>query len=187
MKEYKLLKDLPFAKAGGIFQTIGSEGYEILAPKEYTEHRHYFVLRDIENFDEWFEENKGPKEPEVYFVINIIKNQVDEVARFFYSKPSVANMKKLGLIFDTREEAEKRLKWLNAREILLEDTKGFKPDWKDFDQYKYRVSYNHKYSAIGAGPTTHMNAGEIFFRTNEDARNSATIHRKEWKIYLGIE
>ena len=48
MKRYKLLKDLPFAKAGTIFERHPEEPILI-----YKNHR--FHLLDI-NVDEWFEE-----------------------------------------------------------------------------------------------------------------------------------
>ena len=50
MKRYKLLKDLPFAKAGEIFQSrILDDGGEYLFWAK-------IKITNIKNFDEWFEE-----------------------------------------------------------------------------------------------------------------------------------
>lgn len=52
MKRYKLLKDLPFAKAGEILKSkILDDGEEYLFWGEVKTEK-------IENFDEWFEEIK---------------------------------------------------------------------------------------------------------------------------------
>ena len=49
-KNYRLLKDLPFAKAGEIFESrILDDGKEYLFWGEIT-------IKEMKNFDEWFEE-----------------------------------------------------------------------------------------------------------------------------------
>lgn len=49
--KYKLLKDLPYAKAGTIFnEDVKSDGTRVLEQYRYT-----IPTIDIDNFDEWFE------------------------------------------------------------------------------------------------------------------------------------
>lgn len=78
MKRYKLLKNLPFAKAGTIFKRISFKSKDGLSDYDYLEtnillegnqdetvfsiKRNYF----INNFDEWFEEIKEPEQ--IYYV-----------------------------------------------------------------------------------------------------------------------
>lgn len=121
MKRYKLLKDLPFAKAGTIFRRISFKSKDGLSDYDYLEtsilldgyqdetvfgiKRNYF----INNFDEWFEE---VKEPKIFFTIDIYKSKFKEINTDYYSGWSaleVKNIKDLGLLFKTQEEAEKYL------------------------------------------------------------------------------
>ena len=55
MRLYKLLKDLPTVKAGAIFkEKIKIDGTRVLKACE-SGHRHSILVREIDNFDEWFE------------------------------------------------------------------------------------------------------------------------------------
>lgn len=55
MRLYKLLKDLPTVKAGAIFkEKIKIDGARVLKACE-SGHRHSILVREIDNFDEWFE------------------------------------------------------------------------------------------------------------------------------------
>ncbi len=131
MKKYKLLKDLPCAEAGEIFQ----QGYD-----ENDKDNVYLFqgalgvkyikiwLDYIDDFNEWFEE---VKEPEQYFSINIFKATAEEIKNTHYSGWAIENMKSIGILFETREEAEEYLAYLKAKAIIKQDTKGFKPNWND--------------------------------------------------------
>lgn len=151
MKRYKLLKDLPCAEAGEIFQQGFDENdkdniylfQEILGAKQIK-----IWLDYIDNFDEWFEEVKELKLPKEFFYINIDmvtgysfsyfsmdENTRQEYIRFMERHKSVGNY------FETREEAEKYLEYLKAKAIIKQDTKGFKPNWNDTKQIKYSCSY----------------------------------------------
>ena len=56
MKRYKLLKGLPYAKAGEIFKEMDSDGRLVLAPEDWDQHRHKIYISDIKKFDKWFKE-----------------------------------------------------------------------------------------------------------------------------------
>ena len=43
----------------------------------------------------------------------------------------VKNIKDLGLLFKTEEETERHINYLKAKEIIKQDTKGFKPNWNN--------------------------------------------------------
>ena len=150
MKIYKLLKNLPTIKAGTIFEEREQYNDKILVAKDIG--RMYEIdVELIEDFDDWFEEIKSfevPDEFEMGFWT------IDFEGYFFGSggaypkyitndhwgeahyKNNLKCYTEIGWAFETKEEAEKHLEWLKARTVLIRDTKGFKPDWSDFNQMK---------------------------------------------------
>ena len=190
MKKYKLLKDLPFAKAGEIFESrILDDGKEYMFWGE-------IKTEKIENFDEWFEEVKSFKIPDE-FEMGFYTIMYGEDSFYTWWLPSdefeedyeekLKHHMEVGLAFPTEKEVEKHLEWLKARAILIQDTKGFKPDWSDESEWKYQVCYNYCLGEIVCVRYTAVKIGEICFETKEDAENSIKNHEKEWKIYLGVE
>lgn len=143
MKRYKLLKDLPFAKAGTVFTRNTFKSKDGLSDYDYLEtsilldgnqdeavfgiKRNYF----INNFDEWFEE-----EPKIYFTIDFFRKEIAKVSEKEIMGYAIDNVKSLGLLFETEEEAKKYLEYLEAKEVIKQDAKGFKPDWNG-DEVKY--------------------------------------------------
>lgn len=92
-----------------------------------------------------------------------------------------------GNCFKTRAEAEEFLEWLKARKTLIDDTKGFKPDWEDTDMGKVYVFYDVETEEFLTGDCRYVNDGEnIWFETEEEARESIEKHEKEWRIYMGL-
>lgn len=200
MKQYKLLKDLPTFKAGEEF-FISDNGKLIAGtpsnPKQITVETRYglpmkidlmaYAKETLEEFPnilkDWFEEIKE----EEYFYIDS-RGDI-EYSRYEWNEDVVEDRKLIGNYFETKEEAEKYLKYLKARVIIKEDTKGFKPDWDDEDEPKYMG----RYSCI-SGKTvydfyqTYHNAyGTIFFKTTGDIKESFKKHPEEWKTYLTYE
>ena len=178
-KTYRLLKDLPFAKAGEIFKSkILDDGEEYLFWGE-------IKTEKIENFDEWFEEIYE----NVFYFIDVLSpdkpiqmRNIDNSSDWF-----IERLKSLGNYFDTEEEAEKHLEWLKARTVLIRDTKGFKPDWNDSDQVKVSIYYDSYHRKLLNACAWTVKRAEIFFETEKEAENSIKIHEKWWKIYLGVE
>lgn len=72
MKRYKLLKDLPFAKAGDIFKGELEYGTTVLFPEDYENYKHKLSSDEFWDFGEWFEEIKEPK---IFFTIDIYKSK----------------------------------------------------------------------------------------------------------------
>ena len=176
MKQYKLLKDLPFAKAGEIFKSkILDDGEEYLFWGEVKTEK-------IENFDEWFEEIK---EPEFFYYIDekglIIEMRTD------YRHADIHLRKAIGNYFETEEEVKKHIEWLKARVVLLEDTKEFKPDWNNDDEWKYYGVWKADTGRLDWLTTRVMNHDDIYFGKADDIRYSFEAHEEEWKIYLGVK
>lgn len=96
-------------------------------------------------------------------------------------------MVETGSIFLTREKGEKELARRKAKVILERDTKGFKPDWKDYRQTKVYVLYNYMAQDFSIYTHREESGSHIYFATQEDASASIKVHEKEWKIWLGVE
>ena len=181
MKKYRLLKDLSFAKAGEIFESrILDDGKEYMFWGE-------IKTQNIKNFDDWFEEIKEPK---IFFTIDIYKSKFKEINTDYYSGWSaleVKNIKDLGLLFKTVEKTKKYLKYLKAKEIIKQDTKGFKPDWNNKDEDKYFGEWDFDDEVPHIGLLTNFKQPEIYFKTFEGIKESFKKHPEEWKTYLTYE
>lgn len=183
MRKYMLLEDLPFAKAGDIFREMHGDGTMVLAPEEWDQHRQELYVNEIENFDEWFEEVEEPKW--IYYIDafggNVSRTMLDIIS------DSKKNMEAVGNCFETREEAEKYLEYLKAKAIIKQDTKGFKPNWKNPSQKRFFGYYN-----LIDKKLCYFNAGEnmeskIYFSSKEDIKESFEKNHEEWKTYLTYE
>lgn len=203
MNKYRLLKDLPCAEAGEIFQQGYDENdkdniylfQEILGVKQIK-----IWLDFIDNFDEWFEEVKEPELPKEFFYINIdivtgysfSYFSMDENTRQEYIRLT-ERYKSVGNYFETHEEAEKYLEYLKAKAIIKQDTKGFEPNWNDTKQIKYSCSYDEdRFTGYGCvkpvieKTSTKMGA-LIYFKSEEDIKESLKKHPEEWRKYLFYE
>ena len=92
-----------------------------------------------------------------------------------------------GNYFKTQEEALKAVDWLKAFNTLRDDTKGFKPDWKNEKQKKWSVFYNHLYDKLYIDWHISCQFSTIIFATEEDALESTKKHEREWLTYLGVK
>lgn len=195
MKRYKLLKDLPFAKAGEEFQLHRGGINDYITLYRNKEQIYQFKVGEnvSEMFNEWFEEVKEPELPKEFFYV--LKNKIASVNYLTYSfdeetrqeyRNIVEKHKSVDNYFETKEEAEKYLEFLKAKAIIKQDTKGFKPNWKNcenkyygywnygINSLEYLVSYTTKYS-------------DICFKTEEDIEESFKKHPNEWRTYLTYE
>lgn len=184
MKRYILKKDLPFIEAGEHLEIYHSDDKKWLHIFDNNGEELY-QLKVGDNVakmhNEWFEEIQE------YFYID--SRGTIEYSRNEWNEDVVEDRKLIGNYFETKEEAEKYLKYLKARVIIKEDAKGFTPDWDDEDEPKYMG----RYSCI-SGKTvfdwyqTYHNAyGTIFFKTTVDIKKSFENHPDEWKTYLTYE
>ena len=199
-KKYRLLKDLPFAKAGAIFkewtgERSGKEEKVLVNTNNLTT---TLWAGDIEAFDEWFEEVKELELPKEFFYVlinkitsvNYLTYSFDEETRQEY-RNIVEKHKSVDNYFETKEEAEKYLAYLKAKAIIKQDTKGFAPDWDTNKEPKYiEPKYIGSYGGLPEKPTLNWNViytytySTICFRTLEDIMDSFKKHPEEWRIYL---
>ena len=185
-KKYRLLKDLPFAEEGAIFREWTGErsGKEEKALVNTDNLTTTLWVEDIENFDEWFEE---VGEPEWVYYINAFGGVVDNVR--VAGLPGVrASLKSAGNYFKTQEEAEKYLEFLKAKAIIKKDAKGFKPDWNNEDENRYRGCWDlKKDTTIWMYESGAFKEPLIFFKSVKDVKESFEKHPNEWRTYLTYE
>ena len=186
MKKYVLKKDLPFAKAGEEFSLHRGGIRDCITLYKNDEEIYQFKVGEnvSEMFDEWFEE---VKEPEQYFTIDILKSKVSEVMKIYHAEWAIKNMKSLGLLFETQEEAEKYLAYLKAKEVIKQDTKGFNPNWHDVNEKKYHGIWNFEHGKLNWVLSYVIKETDIYFKSQADILGSFEKHPKEWEAYLAYE
>ena len=91
--------------------------------------------------------------------------------------------KTMGNYFKTREEAGECLSYLKARAIIKQDTKGFKPDWSNYE-HKFCGAWDLLSNRLFFHPVMTSKQSTIYFRTKEDIEESFKKHPDEWKTYL---
>lgn len=181
MKRYKLLKELPFAKAGEIFNEWAGERNgtteKLLVNKNNITTNIW--VKDIDNFNKWFEEVKE------YFYIDS-KGDI-EYSKNEWNEEVIERHKLIGNYFETKEEAEKYLEYLKAKVIIKQDTKGFKPDWKDIAEDKYYGFWDSSAKKLDWIRISILQDDRIYFETRNDIKESFEKHPEEWKTYLIYE
>lgn len=194
MKRYKLLKDLPYAKAGEIFKEMDSDGRLVLAPEDWDQHRHKIYISDIKKFDKWFKEVENISDH--FYIILGGKVAAIKYIDFSFDKETEQQYmdkkdecKSVGNYFKTKEEAEKYLEYLKAKTIIKQDTKGFEPNWNNSKQKKYLGRYCGliRKQALDWTVINTYTYSTIFFRTLKDIKESFKKHPEEWKFYLTYE
>lgn len=191
MRRYKLLKDLPTFKAGEKFH-INQNG-SLVADESKVVAYAYSTLDKFPNIlGDWFEEIPEdepwvPVEGKEYWYVCTFG--VFNKTRWDGGTVDFGALK-LGNCFKTEEEAKRAIKWLKARKVLMDDTKGFEPDWSD-NPLRWYVCYDH--DNTGDNPLDYglRNDGFqdnlIYFENCEDAKESIKKHRAEWLTYFGVE
>lgn len=197
MKQYRLKKELPTFKAGDIFE-ISQNGNLVKRGECISDCIVTYTARTLEKFPnilaDWFEEI--PEEPKTVWdlgkgddawfiagggVKKYVSMEEIELALF-------RGMVEVGDGFTTKEEAKKELARRKAKQILLRDTKGFKPDWNDRCQEKYVAYFDHDWGRLETDFwCTYHSQPSLYFATQADAKASIKVHEKEWKTYLGVE
>lgn len=189
MKYYKLLKDLPTFKAGGLFYINPDQGCLvqkdtlILAYAKRTLEKFPNILTD------WFEEieeseNKRwrAKKLETYWFINGYGEiEYDDE----YGLNTNDNLYAIGNYFKTAKEADDYRKYLIARQVLLDDAEGGK--FSDNYGAWYAIyslivkDYRTTYTFSCYFP------GVIYFRTGKALKKSLKIHKAQWEIVRKYE
>ena len=202
--KYKLLKDLPFAKAGEVFERVTYKSKDGLSDYDYfktskrekdgedevlfTIDYNYF----LDNFDEWFEKieepttsvRRTPKMGEAYFYVDEYGN----VEREIWDNDGVDNkLLAMGFVRLTPEEACRKAKERRLAEVRLQRTSNFEPDFEDC-RGGWVVYYNYKDKELYAYDTDYDDSGEIVrYATKEEAEKSIRENREDWMKHFGVK
>ena len=78
----------------------------------------------------------------------------------------------------------KRIKFLKAEATIKQDTKGFKPDWEDFEQDKFYASWDFYHQRPVIGQIRKVKQPTIYFKTVKDLEESILNNPASWKTYF---
>lgn len=192
MKRYKLLKDTPTLKAGVIFEEVvgdfdGLRALTRITPVGANTSPH-FTIKDIDNFDEWFEEIpekherwRGGRGDSYYFIDDegAIRHEID-------TNDGMDNYRyNIGNYFKTEAEAESYKKYLTARQVLLDDAEGGKCIEYGKNWHAYYDTITKTYHPVHS--ISYFYPGIIYFRTEEALEKSLKEHEEQWKIVRKYE
>ena len=190
MKQYKLLKDTPTLKAGTIFEEVvgdfdGLKGLARITPIS-AKTSPQFTIKDINNFDDWFEEIPEYKrwrakygEEYAYLSddgsISFDNEYRDDVDDYRYDT---------GIYGRTKEELEAKLKYDIARQVLLDDADGRRFSYGEDNWCPCYSETFHKWVSV-SGNTYYP--GTIYFKTREALEESLKNHKNQWTIVREYE
>lgn len=197
MKRFRLKKDLPTFEKGCLFE-INSNSDLIFVEtasgcRIKTMNAVVYNAEQLRRFPniltEWFEEIQEPwelKEGDECWVIEM--SACGPVASKTYWHNRLEGLRSLGLISLTKNDAESDISRRLAKQILLNDTNGFRRDVYNREQEALFVQYDGFNKRLDHQYEFQMTTGShIYFGNIEDLRASVKNHKKEWKIYLGVE
>lgn len=191
MKRYKLLKDTPTLKAGTIFEEVVGDFDGLRALTRITpvgaKTSPHFTIKDIDNFDEWFEEipeeyeRWRAEEDDEYYTIN----RIGCVCRSRDTRqPEDDYRYNVGIYGRTKQELEAKLKYNIARQVLLDDAEGgkFVPIGKNLNG-----TYNDFYRVWNTHSDNLYCPGVIYFQDEDAFRKSLKEHEEQWKTVRKYE
>lgn len=183
MTKYKVLKD--FVSSDGGF--IHKEGSEYQPTKSASRTANLERLGYIEEIPKQPKTVWDLKEGDTYWGIELFRLTGFCVMEYTFDLRA-AHLREIGGVFLTEEECKKELARRKAKQILLRDTKGFKPDWSNERQYKYDVYYTHPHGELIVSQAKCIsNHKDLWFRTKQEALDSIENHRDAWLTYFGVE
>ena len=201
--KYKLLKDLPYAKAGEVFERVIYKSKDGLSDCDYlkisrrekdSKNETIFTVyynHFLGNFDEWFEEIKEPTssihwKPKLGDEVFFISSEGHIVSDIF--NDTVGHHRRLifGCAFRTLEEAT-RVRDRRLAEARLRQTSDFNPYFEDANG-GWAIRYDYCLKELFPVEISGADYGEIVrYATRADAKKSIEENREDWKIYFGIE
>lgn len=191
MKHYKLLKDTLTVKAGSIFEekeTFDGEKRLVQVTKDGYQFSPSVVVKDINNFDEWFEEIHKKNERwrgklgETYWFLS------DNGSLYFKTEDGskIDNYRyRVGNYFKTIEEARTYKKYLLARQTILDDAEGGKwvENGENWHAFYDTIAKTH----IGMSGMSYYFSGVICFKDEESLLKSLEEHKEQWEIVRKYE
>ena len=191
MKYYKLLKDTLTVKAGSIFEeeeTFDDEKRLVQVTKDGCQLSPSVAVRDINNFDEWFEEIpekherwRGGRDDDYYFI-----NDEGVVCHEIDTNDGMDNYRyNVGIYGRTKQELEAKLKYDIARQVLLDDAKGgkFIEGGKNWHAFYDTTSETY---AIASGMSYYF-PGVVCFKNGGSLYKSLKEHKVQWEIVRKYE
>ena len=192
MKRYKLLKDTPILKAGTIFEEVVGDFDGLRALTRITpvgaKTSPHFTIKDIDNFDEWFEEIpekherwRGGRGDGYYFIDDegVIRHEIDtndDMDNYRYNA---------GIYGRTEQELKVKLEYDIARQVLLDDAEGGKCIEYGKNWHTYYDTITKTYHPVHS--ISYFYPGIIYFRTEEALEKSLKEHEEQWKIVRKYE
>nr|DAR60557.1 MAG TPA: hypothetical protein [Caudoviricetes sp.] len=192
MKRYKLLKDTPTLKAGTIFEEVVGDFDGLRALTRITpvgaKTSPHFTIKDIDNFDEWFEEIpekherwRGGRGDGYYFIDDegVIRHEIDtndDMDNYRYNA---------GIYGRTEQELKVKLEYDIARQVLLDDAEGGKCIEYGKNWHAYYDTITKTYHPVHS--ISYFYPGIIYFRTEEALEKSLKEHEEQWKIVRKYE
>nr|DAN77748.1 MAG TPA: hypothetical protein [Caudoviricetes sp.] len=192
MKKYKLLKDTPTIKAGTVFEEVVGDFDGLKALTRITpvgaKTSPQFTIKDIDNFDEWFEEIPGNKRWRAEYAGRYWCNDGNGGIYSSTEDGHKADNYRFctGNYFKTEEDAEAYKEYLLAKQKLIDSAKGYKPVLDGHNHYlEYCNGAFTKHFSVYE--TTTYTPGVIYFKYQEDAEESFHKYRDEWEIVRKYE
>lgn len=192
MKKYKLLKDTPTIKAGTVFEEVVGDFDGLKALTRITpvgaKTSPQFTIKDIDNFDEWFEEIPKNKrwraEYNEKYWCNDGNGGIYSSTEDGHKADSYRFL--TGNYFKTEEDAEAYKEYLLAKQKLIDSAKGYKPVLDGHNHYlEYCNGAFTKHFSVYE--TTTYTPGVIYFKCQEDAEESFKKYRDEWETVRKYE
>jgi hypothetical protein len=198
---YKLLKDLPFAKAGTVC-TINTENpgywidetgelFQFLWPEKWGDPRTSGWFTPVKEESGWYEpESDHP------FYIAASGGIFEKTLAHQELQTGVARRwKSLGLCYRTREEAEAADQWRIAlttiRKWMADNNDGWEPDW-DLDSVRCHISCSREDGfdaafSIKQLHLLHIDPLNLYFPSEEKAQACLDACRSEWEILFNVK
>lgn len=189
MKRYKLLKDLPTFSKGDTFQLTNgghlmSEETRVIAFAESTLKQFNILNSDwFEEIPEDYKRWRAEEGERYWWVQNDggVTNDCDDWVDIDDGRYELGNY------FKTEEEAQKAAEWLKALAVLRDDTKGFRPDWKNTGQARWFVFYDRNSRRLRSDLNFTFQDGNLYFASEDDADDSIRKHEREWLVFFNVE
>ena len=178
IKKYKLLKDIPGAKAGTIFGPLADEDKPGHAKKlamyaPVGDICPSFIAREISNNQEWFELIKEwPKKI----------CELDKIEGYFiHSSGTIVKDTMPGVnTLPTEAHAKSALAFAQLSQLAKEMNGDWVPNWADENQIKFIIIRKHNLLVVDGIFETFFN---ISFHSREMAEFSLKYHLELWEQY----
>lgn len=193
MKRYKLLKDTPTLKAGTIFEEVvgdfdGLRALTRITPVGANTSPH-FTIKDIDNFDEWFEEIPENKRWRAEYggeyayiaddgLVSFDNDRREYTDNYRYRTGNYAR------VGDPRSLVEYK-EYNIARQTLLDDAEGGKCIEYGKNWHAYYDTITKTYRSVHS--ISYFYPGIIYFRTEEALEKSLKEHEEQWKTVRKYE